>query len=68
MRCHDNRPEDPLAFIQENISESLRNQVIIKDLQEKLQAAYEKIARLEQQNVKIHFPERSDSDEKFSED
>ena len=66
MRCHDNRPVDPLVFIQENISESLRNQMIIKDLQEKLQAANVKIAMLEQEKVQL-FYERSDSDDKLNE-
>lgn len=66
MRCHDNRPVDPLVFIQENISESLKNQIIIKDLQEKLQAANEKIALLEQEKLKL-FYERSDSDDKLNE-
>ena len=40
--------------------------MIIKDLQEKLQAANVKIAMLEQEKVQL-FYERSDSDDKLNE-
>jgi hypothetical protein len=47
MECYKEHPEDPITFIKENVSVSLKRKMIIQEWQEKIRELDQEIARLE---------------------
>lgn len=65
IKCHNERPENPIEFIKENISASIAKEAVIEDLKQKLEAADKEILnlshqleslRMEKQLHQLRFP------------
>lgn len=63
-KMQDMRPENPLEFLQSNLSISLVQQDVIRELEDKLMSANREITRLQKelQGERVKRPSSSSSD------
>lgn len=52
MKCHKDRPEDPITFIKENVAVTLKKKLIIEEWKQKIEEVKNEVADMESQLAK----------------